>query len=63
VSREVKPLTIAEKKKEKKAQRDAGVSGAHANGVAPSVSTSSYENLLNSIPELATIGKLFKVGR
>ncbi|GAQ90422.1 coatomer gamma subunit [Klebsormidium nitens] len=60
VSKEAKPLTIAEKKKEKKAQREAAATGAHANGVAPAVSTSSYENLLNAIPEFASIGKLFK---
>lgn len=62
VSKEAKPLTIAEKKKEKKAQREAAATGAHANGVAPAVSTSSYESLLNAIPEFASIGKLFKVG-
>lgn len=61
VSRDVKPQQLVEKKAptSKKAAKDASQKTT-ANGGSPN-SFEAYEKLLNSIPQFAGFGKLFKV--
>lgn len=63
VSRDVKPQPQVEKKAptSKKAAKDASQK-ASANGGSPNT-FEAYERLLNSIPQFAGFGKLFKVLR
>ncbi len=64
VSTEVKPQPFTEKKAptSKKAGKDTNQKATANGGGLPGHKTSdSYERLLNSIPEFAGFGKLFKV--